>query len=180
MRTVERQFIKTARSGNKVYYYLAERLRMNGKIVQRIIRPLSPDQATLFGYRNQATYSALSSVLRLPVSQALSDHSHEHVVQVRILCEVGSTKSVIYPSRVSLEQTGRVPFVEFHLKIPKTSRAVLSISVRSSYSRDELSLCNEEESGQKKAVKSDVNQKNSAGNGTLGQSHQDTEAVTST
>ena len=176
---MERQFVKTARSGSKVYYYLAERLRLNGRVVQRIIRPLSADEATLFGYRNQATYSALSSVLRLPIAAALSDHSHEHVVQVRILCETGSPKSVIYPSRVSLEQTGRVPFVEFHLKIPKTSRPVLSISVRSSYSRDELSLCNEEESGQKNAVKSDVNQKNSAGNGTLGQSHQDT-AVTST
>ena len=180
MRTVERQFIKTARSGNKVYYYLAERLHLNGKVVQRIIRPLSPDQATLFGYRKQATYSALSSVLRLPISQVLADHSHEQVVQVRILCETGSPKSVIYPSRVSLEQTGRVPFVEFHLKIPKASRPVLSISVRSSYSRDELSLCNEEESGQKNAVKSDVNQKNSAGNGTLGQPRQGTEAVTST
>jgi hypothetical protein len=180
VRTVERQFVKTARSGSKVYYYLAERLRLDGKIVQRIIRPLSADEATLFGYRNQATYSALSSVLRLPIAQALSDHSHEHVVQVRILCAVGSPKSVIYPSRVSLEQAGRVPFVEFHLTIPKASRPVLSISVRSSYSRDELSLCNNGESAQKNGVKSGVNQENSAGNGTLGQSHQDTEAVTST
>ena len=179
MRTVERQFVKTARSGNKVYYYLAERLRLNDRVVQRIIRPLTPDQATLFGYRKQATYSALSGVLRLPISQVLADHSHEHVVQVRILCETGSPRSVIHPSRVSLEQAGRVPVAEFHLKIPKSSRPVLSISVRSSYSRDELSLCNEGESAQN-GVKSGVNQKNSPGNGTLGQSHQDTGAVTST
>jgi hypothetical protein len=180
VRTVERQFIKTARSGNKVYYYLAERLRMNDKVVQRIIRPLSANEATLFGYRNQATYAALSTVLRLPISQALSDHTHEHIVQVKILCESGSPKGVIYPSRVSLEQAGRVPVAEFHLTIPKSSRPVLSISVRSSYSRDELSLCNEGDNAQTNGVKSGVNQKNSAGNGTLGQSHQGTQAATST
>jgi hypothetical protein len=172
--------VKTIRSGSKTYLYLAERLRLDGRVVQRIIRPLSADEARLFGYRNQGTYGALSGVLRLPIAQALSDHSHEHIVQVRILCEAGSPKSVIYPSRVSLEQAGRVPVAEFHLTIPKASRPVLSISVRSSYSRDELSLCNEEESAQTNAVKSGVNQKKSPGNGTLGQSHQDTEAVTST
>lgn len=130
--------MKTVRSGSHLYFYLVENLRMDGRNVQRIIRPLSARQARSFGYRNSGAYSDLNAVLRLPVADALSNHSHEHHVVVKIWGEVGSARTVVHPRQVTLEP-GQIPVVKFRLPMPAASRPALVISIYSSVSGHELS-----------------------------------------
>jgi len=134
---MERPFVKTVQRKGKLYFYLAQNSDVHGKTVQRIIRPLTPEQAKLLGFRAAGSYDSFSTVLRLPISEVLSAHPHEHTIQVRIWGQVDSSKTLICPSRVIL-QSSRVPVAEFHLPIPAASRPVLSICVTSSCSGDEL------------------------------------------
>jgi hypothetical protein len=161
-----KQFVKTVHGKNKLYFYLAEHSYVDGREVQKIIRPLTPGQARLLSFREAGAYDTFSTVLRLPVSEALACHPHEHTIQVRIWGQVESPKTLICPSRVTLEQAGQVPVAEFRLRIPATPQAVLSIAVTSSCSVDELNKTNIEQDAQTDAVKTEVISENSSKNET--------------
>jgi hypothetical protein len=169
-----KQFVKTVHGKNKLYFYLAEHSYVDGRAVQKIIRPLTPGQARLLSFREAGAYDTFSTVLRLPVSEALSGHPHEHTIQVRIWGQVESPKTLICPSRVTLEQAGQVPVAEFRLRIPATPQAVLSIAVTSSCSLDEPNKTNIEQDTQTDAVKTDVVSESSTRNEISEKSPQET------
>lgn len=151
-----KQFVKTVHGKNKLYFYLAEHSHIDGKAVQKIIRPLTPEQARLLSFREAGSYDSFSTVLRLPISEALSGHSHAHTIQVRIWGQIENANTLICPSRVALEQAGQMPVAEFLVPIPATSRAVLSIAVASSCSIDELNSTNVKQDAQTDTVKTGV------------------------
>jgi hypothetical protein len=153
---MKKQFVKTVHGKSRLYFYLAKNSYIDGKAVQKIIRPLTREQARLLSFREVGSYGCVSTVLRLPIAEALSAHPHEHTIQVRIWGQVGNPRTLICPSRVTLEQAGQVPVAEFHLPIPATPQAVLSIAVTSSCSVDELNKSNLEQDAQTNAVKNDV------------------------
>lgn len=131
--------MKTIKSGDKVYYYLAERVRVNNRTKQRIVRSLTEEQASLLGFRALGTYDALSVVLRLPLSGALSSRSNEHAVVMEVWAELDSGK-VVLPSQVTFEPR-EIPAVRFRLPIPAASKPVaLAIAMHSSPTSHEFSV----------------------------------------
>jgi hypothetical protein len=104
---------------------------VNNRTIQRIVRPLSEEQASVLGFRALGTYDALSAVLRLPLSGALSSRSNEHAVVMEVWAELDSGKTVL-PCEVVFEPH-EIPAVRFRLPIPAASKPVaLAIAIRSS------------------------------------------------
>jgi len=131
------RFVKTVRSGNQLYYYLAERLRVNDRTIQRIIRPLSAEQASLLGHRNSGVYDAVTAAFRLPLCGALFGHLHEHDVALEVWAELDDGKTVL-PCQVAFEP-GEVPCTRFRFILPAVSKPLaIAIALRSSQASSEF------------------------------------------
>lgn len=159
------QFVKTVRTGDKCYYYLAERALVNGRAKQRIVRSLTEEQASLLGFRALGTYDALSAVLRLPLSGALSSRSNEHAVVMEVWAELDSGKTVL-PCQVIFEPR-EIPAVRFRLPIPAASKPVaLAIAIHSSPTGHEFSTSVRSPETNTSTVRSDAVSQNLSKNAT--------------
>jgi len=131
------QFVRTVRSGNRLYHYLVERMRVNGRTIERIIRPLSDEQANLLGHRITGTYDAVTAVFRLPLCGALLTRLHEHNVVMEVWAELDSGKTVV-PVQVIFEPA-EIPSTRFRFLMPAASKPVaIAIALRSSQTGNEL------------------------------------------
>jgi len=131
------RFVKTTRSGNRLYHYLAERVRVNDRVMQRIIRPLTAEQASLLMHRNNGVYDAVTAVFRLPLCGALFHRLHEHDVALEVWAEMDSGK-IVLPCQVVFEPS-EVPCTRFRFILPAASKPVaIAIALRSSQAGNEF------------------------------------------
>jgi hypothetical protein len=139
VRKMANRFVKTVRSGNRLYHYLVERVRVNDKTIQRIVRPLTEEQAALLGHRAAGTYDAVSAVFRLPLCGALLTRLHEHNVTMEVWAELDSGKTVL-PCQVIFEPA-EIPSTRFRFLMPAASKPVaIAIALRSSQTGNELNI----------------------------------------
>jgi hypothetical protein len=162
------QFVKSVRAKGKVYLYLAEEYSVNGKTIQKMIRRVSEEEAKELGWsstrKSSRVYSALSTVLQIPLSE--TQRSHQETLLVRVWAEVDHPKTVISPQQVSFEP-GQVPAARFKLPIPPAAlRPTVFIAIDSTCERRGLDQQVKTQVAERKEVKPDAVPQNSESNET--------------
>ena len=118
---------------------MVERMRVNDRTIERIIRPLNEEQANLLGRRITGTYDAVSAVFRLPLCGALLTRLHEHNIVMEVWAELDSGKTVL-PCQVIFEPA-EIPSTRFRFLMPAASKPVaIAIALRSSQTGNELNV----------------------------------------
>jgi len=168
------QFVKMVHAKGKLYLYLAEEFSVDGKTIQKMIRRISVEEAKEMGWRgsnkSSRVYSALSTVLQIPLSEG--KRLHQETLLIRVWAEVSHPKNVISPQQVSFEP-GRIPAARFKLPIPPAAlRPTVFVAVDSTCARRETDLAMRTEGAEKRKAKSDAIPQESKRNGTLAESPQ--------
>jgi uncharacterized protein (UPF0147 family) len=133
------QFVKTVYAKGKLYLYLAEEFSVNRKTIQKMIRRITEEEARQLGWKGRSkslrAYSALSTVLQIPLSERAANRPHQETLLIRVWAEAGNPKTIISPQQVSFEG-GQIAAARFKLPIPAAAlRPIVFIAVDSTCMR---------------------------------------------